>query len=116
MSISAVMKKVEKDQLSSQDRSFAPGDTVSVSMKIREGDKGRVQAFQGVVIQRKGSGINQTVTVRKPSGTVYVERIFPIHSPLISEIKVVKRGKVRRAKLYYLRKRTGKATRIEEKQ
>lgn len=108
------MKKITKEYLSDKVPGFNPGDTISVSMKILEGGKERVQAFQGIVIQRRGADLGQTVTVRKSSNGVYVERIFPLHSPLITEIKVTRRGKVNRAKLFYLRKLTGKATRIEE--
>lgn len=93
---------------------FTPGDTISVSFRIKEGDKERIQLYQGVVVQIRGKGITTTVTVRKSSGNVYVERIFPIYSPLIAELKLMKRGRVRRAKLYYLRGLTGKATRIKE--
>jgi len=113
--MSDIIKAVEKKQLSDRKADFGPGDTINVSFKIREGDKERVQQFQGVVVQRSGSGLGSTVTVRKSSGNIYVERIFPTHSPLISEIKVLKRGHVRRAKLFYLRDLTGKATRIKEK-
>ncbi|MCL2689031.1 MAG: 50S ribosomal protein L19 [Chitinispirillia bacterium] len=113
--MSDIIKAVEKKQLSDRKSDFGPGDTINVSFKIREGDKERVQQFQGVVIQTSGSGLGSTVTVRKSSGNVYVERIFPTHSPLISEIKVLKQGRVRRAKLFYLRELTGKATRIKEK-
>ncbi len=109
------MKKIEKEHTQTDRPVFSPGDTVSVSMKIREAGKERIQAFQGVVIQKRGSGLGQTFTVRKSSGGVYVEKIFPLHSPLISEVKLVRRGRVRRAKLYYLRGRIGKATRIAEK-
>ena len=93
---------------------IGPGDTISVSFRIKEGDKERVQQFQGIVVQTRGAGMGQTITVRKSSGNVFVERIFPSNSPLISEIRLVKHGRVRRAKLFYLRKRTGKATRIRE--
>ncbi|KMQ49902.1 50S ribosomal protein L19p [Chitinispirillum alkaliphilum] len=110
-----IIKAVEKKQLTDRKLDFGPGDTISVSFRIREGDKERIQVFQGVVIQTAGTGIGSTVTVRKSSGNVYVERIFPLHSPLISEVKLVRRGKVRRAKLYYLRGLIGKATRIKEK-
>ncbi len=110
-----IIKAVEKKQLSDRKLDFGPGDTINVSFKIREGDKERIQQFQGVVIQTSGTGLGHTVTVRKSSGNVYVERIFPTHSPLIAEIKVLKRGRVRRAKLFYLRALTGKATRIKEK-
>ena len=112
--MSDVMKRVEKQNLMDRPDDFSPGDTILVSMKIIEGDKERIQPFQGVVIQKRGSGIGKSFTVRKASGNVYVERIFPFHSPLISEIKIVRKGHVRRAKLYYLRDRTGKSTRIRE--
>lgn len=94
---------------------FGAGDTVAVSYKIREGDKERIQIYAGVVIQRKGEGSTETFTVRKMSGGVGVERIFPVHSPFIDEVKVTKRGSVRRARIYYFRERTGKAARIKEK-
>lgn len=111
-----IIKSVEKKYLTDKEMSLNPGDTISVSFKIHEGGKTRIQNFQGVVVQKKGSGLGATFTVRKTSGNnVYVERIFPVHSPLISGIKVVRKGSVRRAKLFYLRKRTGKATRIKEK-
>lgn len=110
------MKLVEKEYLSENEVVFGPGDTVAISYTIREGNKTRTQTFQGTVIQKKGAGLGASFTVRKSSGNnIYVERIFPSHSPLITGIKVVQRGKVRRAKLYYLRERTGKATRIKEK-
>jgi len=114
--VEAIIKDVEKEYLTDREVTFNVGDTIAVSFKIREGNKTRIQSFQGVVIQRSGSGMGATFTVRKASGNnVYVERVFPVHSPLITEIKVVRRGRVRRAKLYYLRSRTGKATRIREK-
>ena len=94
---------------------FRPGDTVRVNVRVREGDKERLQAFEGVCIARKGAGVSETFTVRKVSNGVGVERIFPIHSPMLADINVVRRGRVRRAKLYYLRHLTGKATRIREK-
>jgi large subunit ribosomal protein L19 len=108
-----IIKDVERKALTDRAGNFSPGDTVSVSLTIREGEKTRIQPFQGVVIQTRGGGLNKTFTVRKASGNVYVERVFPLHSPLISEIKLVRRGHVRRAKLYYLRQRTGKSTRIK---
>ena len=95
---------------------FRPGDTVRVNVRVREGEKERLQAFEGVVIRRKGGGINETFTVRKVSNGVGVERIFPLHSPVISDIDVVREGHVRRAKLYYLRNLSGKAARIRERQ
>ena len=94
---------------------FAAGDTVTVTIKIKEGNKERLQAFQGVVIQRKGSGTTETFTVRKMASGVGVERIFPVSSPFIEKIEVNKRGKVRRARIYYLRERTGKSARIKER-
>lgn len=94
---------------------FRAGDTLRVSVRVKEGDKERVQAFEGVCIARRGSGVSETFCVRKISNGVGVERIFPVHSPMLAEIQVIRRGRVRRAKLYYLRKLTGKATRIREK-
>ena len=94
---------------------FRSGDTLRVNVKVKEGDKERIQAFEGVCIARRGSGVSETFTVRKISNGVGVERIFPVHSPMIGDIQVVRRGRVRRAKLYYLRQLTGKATRIKEK-
>lgn len=94
---------------------FGPGDTVAVHTKVVEGDKERVQVFEGIVIKRKGAGVNTTFTVRKISNGVGVERIFPLHSPNIEKIVKLKSGRVRRAKLYYLRDLTGKAARITEK-
>ena len=93
---------------------FAPGDTIKVSVKIKEGDKERVQAFEGICLGRRNRGINSSFIVRKLSNSVGVERVFPLYSPKIS-IAVLRKGAVRRAKLYYLRKRVGKAARIEEK-
>jgi large subunit ribosomal protein L19 len=94
---------------------FRAGDTVRVSVRVKEGEKERLQAFEGVCIARRGSGVSASFTVRKVSNGVGVERIFPLHSPMLAEIAVVRRGRVRRAKLYYLRHLTGKATRIREK-
>ncbi|HEX4932747.1 MAG TPA: 50S ribosomal protein L19 [Gemmatimonadaceae bacterium] len=94
---------------------FRAGDTVRVNVRVKEGDKERLQAFEGVCIARRGSGVSATFTVRKVSNGVGVERIFPVHSPMLGEITVVRRGRVRRAKLYYLRHLAGKATRIKEK-
>jgi large subunit ribosomal protein L19 len=94
---------------------FAPGDTVRVMVRVREGDKERLQAFEGVCVGRRGGGIDETFTVRKVSAGIGVERIFPLHSPSIGSIELVRRGKVRRAKLYYLRALSGKSARIREK-
>lgn len=91
-----------------------PGDTLRVHVKVKEGEKVRVQMFQGTVIARRGAGIHETITVRKISGGVGVERIFPLHSPTVAQFEVLRHGKVRRAKLYYLRKLAGRAARIEE--
>lgn len=94
---------------------FRAGDTLRVSVRVREGDKERLQAFEGVCIARRGSGVSASFTVRKISNGVGVERIFPVHSPMIAEVAVLRRGRVRRAKLFYLRSLAGKATRIREK-
>ena len=94
---------------------FSPGDTVRVGVRVVEGEKTRVQAFEGVCIGRKGGGLNASFTVRKISGGEGVERVFPLYAPVIDSVTVIRRGRVRRAKLYYLRGRTGKAARIREK-
>ncbi|TXB67022.1 50S ribosomal protein L19 [Vicingus serpentipes] len=94
---------------------FGAGDTIIVSYKIKEGNKERIQQFQGVVIQRRNSGANETFTIRKMSGNIGVERIIPLASPFIDKIEVVKHGSVRRARIYYLRERTGKSARIKER-
>jgi large subunit ribosomal protein L19 len=94
---------------------FRAGDTLRVNVRVREGDKERLQAFEGVCIARRGSGVSASFTVRKISNGVGVERIFPVHSPMIAEVVVLRRGRVRRAKLFYLRTLAGKATRIREK-
>ena len=95
---------------------FRPGDTVKVMVRVREGDKERLQAFEGICVARKRAGIQATFTVRKVSAGVGVERIFPLHSPNVASVELVRKGKVRRAKLYYLRRLMGKSTRIREKQ
>ena len=94
---------------------FAVGDTVRVDVKIREGDRERIQAFEGTVIAKKGSGVAETFTVRRVSYGVGVERVFPLHSPNVAAVKVIRKGKVRRSKLYYLRDRVGKAAKVKEK-
>ena len=107
--------ETQKEWLRKELPPFRPGDTLRVAVRVMEGDKERIQAFEGVCIARRGSGVSETFTVRKISNGVGVERIFPVHSPMIAEISVLRRGRVRRAKLYYLRHLTGKATRIREK-
>ncbi|MDY7032901.1 MAG: 50S ribosomal protein L19 [Thermodesulfobacteriota bacterium] len=106
---------IEREQMNLDLPEFQPGDTVKVYSKIIEGDKERVQIFEGVVIRRKSGGSRETFTVRKVSYGIGVERIFPLHSPRIAKIEVIRRGRVRRAKLYYQRKLRGKAARIKEK-
>src|SRR5437868_15474937 len=107
--------ETQKEWLRSDVPPFRAGDTLRVNVRVREGDKERLQAFEGVCIARRGSGVSETFTVRKVSNGVGVERIFPVHSPMLADITVVRRGRVHRAKLYYLRHLTGKATRIKEK-
>jgi len=109
-----LIDEITQRQLRKDLPDFGPGDTVKVHVKIVEGDKKRIQVFQGVVIAVRGSGIHKAVTVRKMSSQVGVERVFPLHSPIVDKIQVVRRGYVRRSKLYYLRDRTGKAARIKE--
>ena len=112
------MNKIDAIELAQMKKNippFKPGDTVKVQVKIVEGDKSRIQAFQGVVIVRQNGGIRESFTVRKISNGVGVERSFPLHSPSVETIEVITRGQVRRAKLYYLRKLRGKAARIKEK-
>ena len=108
------IRAVESSQIRTDFPSFRPGDTVKVHVKIKEGDKYRIQIFEGVIIARKNNGISSTFTVRKVSSGYGVERIFPTHSPIIEKLEVVKSGKVRRARLYYLRGRRGKAARLKE--
>ena len=105
---------VESPRLKTGVPTFRPGDTVKVNVRIKEGDKFRLQAFEGVVISRKGTGTRESFTVRKVSFGYGVERIFPLHSPVVDSIEVLKKGRVRRAKLYYLRGRKGKAARLKE--
>jgi len=115
-----IIEQIDQEQIArlTADRKFPefePGDTVQVNVKVREGERSRVQAYEGVCIARAGGGINQSFTVRKISYGEGVERVFPLYSPIIDSIKIVRRGKVRRAKLYYLRDRRGKAARIAER-
>lgn len=110
-----IIETLEKEQLRSDIPAFAPGDTVRVHAKIVEGNRERIQVFEGVVIARQGTGVRETFVVRRISYGIGVERMFPVHSPRIAKIEVVRHGIVRRAKLYYLRKLTGKAARIREK-
>lgn len=107
--------ETQKEYLREDIPTFRPGDTVRVNVRVREGDKERIQAFEGVCIARKHGGVSETFKVRKVSGGVGVERIFPLHSPSLAGIEVVRRGSVRRAKLYYLRERKGKKARVREK-
>lgn len=109
------LQEIESAYLRSDIPDFRAGDTVKVHVKVSEGDKERIQLFQGVVIGRKGDGTRESFTVRKMSGGIGVERIFPLHSPVIDKVELVRHGRVRRAKLYYLRDLRGKAARIEER-
>lgn len=109
------LQTIATEQLRSDIPEFNPGDTVAVHVKVVEGDKERTQVFQGVVIQKRGSGINATFTVRKVTNGIGVERIFPLHSPKITEIRKIREGRVRRAKLFYLRRLKGKAAKVSEK-
>ena len=108
------LRKIERAGLREDLPDFRPGDTVRVMVRVREGEKERLQAFEGICIGKKGGGINETFTVRKVSAGVGVERIFPLHGPSVGTVEIVRKGKVRRAKLYYLRRLTGKAGRIKE--
>lgn len=113
-----IIEELDREQIAALGKvipDFEPGDTVQVNVKVVEGDRSRIQAYEGVCIARSGGGINESFTVRKISYGEGVERVFPIHGPLIDSIKVVRRGKVRRAKLYYLRDRRGKSARISER-
>ena len=112
--MSNIITEITKEQLRSDLPSFRPGDTVKVHVKVVEGTRERIQLFEGVVIKRRGGGISETFTVRKISYGVGVERTFPVHTPKIAKLEVIRKGKVRRAKLYYLRNLRGKAARIKE--
>ena len=113
--MSDILLDVERPSMRKDLPNFAPGDSVRVHVKVREGEKERIQVFAGVVIARRGGGARETFTVRKISSGIGVERIFPLHSPVIDKVEVDRKGAVRRAKLYYLRERKGKAARIGEK-
>lgn len=115
MASNPIIDELEKEQLRTDIPEFFPGDTVRVEVKVVEGDKTRLQAFEGNVIAKRNRGLNSSFTVRKMSSGEGVERVFQTHSPLIASVKVTRRGDVNRAKLYYLRKLTGKAARIREK-
>ena len=110
-----LLKSIEAPGLKSEVPEFRPGDRVRVHVRVREGEKERIQIFEGDVIARRMGGVRSTFTVRKVSDGVGVERIFPLHSPTVDKIDVIRRGRVRRAKLFYMRERTGKAARIKEK-
>ncbi len=113
--MSKIIESIEQEQINKEIPDFAPGDTVLVQVRVREGTRERLQAFEGIVIAKKNRGLNSSFTVRKISHGEGVERVFQTHSPTVSAIQVKRRGDVRRAKLYYLRGRTGKAARIKEK-
>jgi len=113
--MSDLLYELEQEQIRDDIPDFAPGDTVRVLYRVREGEKERTQAFEGVCIARRGSGAGATFTVRKISSGIGVERVFPVRTPNIAEIEILRRGRVRRAKLYYLRGLRGKAARIREK-
>ena len=110
-----ILHEVRQEQVRTDLPDFDPGDTLRVNVRVREGDKERIQVFEGVCIARKGGKVSETFTVRKISNGVGVERVFPLHSPTVESIQVVRRGRVRRAKLYYLRNLRGKAARIRER-
>ena len=110
-----ILKQIERESMRLDLPHFTAGDTVKVYVKIKEGEKERIQIFQGVVISKRGGGTNATFTVRKVSYGIGVERIFPLHSPVIDKVEVITRGRVRRSKIYYLRKLRGKAARIKER-
>jgi large subunit ribosomal protein L19 len=114
LTMQQLIEEITKEQLRTDLPEFRPGDTVRVHVKVVEGTRERVQVYEGVVIKRRGGGISETFTVRKVSYGVGVERAFPVHTPKIAKLEVVRRGKVRRAKLYYLRELRGKAARIKE--
>lgn len=109
-----IIRAIEQEQLKKDLPNFAPGDTVKVHIRVKEGKRERIQIFEGVVLKRQNGGARETFTVRKISFGVGVEKIFPVHSPNVDKIEVMRRGKVRRAKLHYLRQRSGKAAKVKE--
>jgi large subunit ribosomal protein L19 len=113
--MSKIIEALEQEQMNKEIPEFSPGDTIVVQVKVKEGDRERLQAFEGVVIAKRNRGLNSSFTVRKVSHGEGVERVFQTYSPVVDSVKVKRRGDVRRAKLYYLRGRTGKAARIKEK-
>ncbi len=113
--MSDLLRDVVADELRTEVPEFSPGDTVRVNYRIREGNKERIQAFEGICIGRRGGGMSETFTVRKISSGIGVERVFPMHAPTVEGVEVIRRGRVRRAKLYYLRNLRGKAARIRER-
>ena len=113
--MSNIIEQLEKEQMTKEVPTFGPGDTVVVQVKVKEGDRERMQAFEGVVIAKRNRGLNSSFTVRKISNGEGVERVFQTYSPIVGEIQVKRRGAVRRAKLYFLRERSGKSARIKEK-
>lgn len=111
-----IIRELQAELVETKDwPTFAAGDTIKVTYKIKEGDKERLQSFQGTIIQRRGEGGTETFTIRKMSGSIGVERVFPVNSPFIDSIEVLKEGSVRRSRIYYMRERRGKAARIKEK-
>lgn len=110
-----ILKQIEQEQLKTDLPNFGPGYTVKVHLRVKEGKRERIQIFEGLVIKRQNSGVRETFTVRKISFGVGVEKTFPVHSPVIEKIEVTRRGKVRRAKINYIRKRVGKAAKVKEK-
>ena len=114
MNASEIIKNIEAERLKAEAPQFSVGDTVKVSVNIREGERERIQMFEGTVIAKRGSGVAETFTVRRVAYGVGVERVFPLHSPNVKDVQVVRYGKVRRSKLYYLRDRVGKAAKVKE--
>ena len=114
MNASEIIKSIEAEQLKAEVPEFRVGDTVKVYGKIKEGNRERIQVFEGTVLKKQGTGVRATFTVRKISGGIGVEKTWPLHSPIVEKVEVIRRGKARRAKLFYLRQRTGKAAKVKE--